>query len=693
MKFFRLVIAGVCLALGHTSFSATRTCADASYAEVNNAVNGTQSAGHTTWSTAAADGDIVVIPAAGASPVHWANQLVIAHNIVLQGATIVIGDHTSVDAHHESTMSLNATASQTKIIDDTTSSTAAGSIIHFTTLNNDSKPRLTGLTISPGTGPKNTNGKICIDGASKSFRMDNCYFGSLPGYGIVFKGAVEGVMDHCIQETSENGIVVRHDTWGGGTNGDGSWTDATQLGTSHAIYVEDCTFNNLSTSTTNANLDGWSGMRRVTRYCLFRNARPGNHGTESGGRQRGAKTREDYNNVIVYETNIVGVGANFGEMRGGVFVAHDNDYYKYDSSWNPVVGSNNYVNLNIHRAGSSYLAWGGATGDDPLDKNDNTTDSSGNGVGGGTGGLYASGVTTGASTIVTGSTVVPTDHTWTVNQWAAPGDGSVYAIANTDTINPTLAAAIVSNTANTITTQVFSGTGTQITFANGAHYAIRKVYAYLDAPGRGAGKLLTGNPATLSDPSPCGDGSTGACEPLEGCYAWNNTFNGTSSFAVLHSATDALVSGTDFVNNSSPVGYTPLTYPHPLVAPNTGKIIVLSGDMDFGNVIAGDTLDRTLTITNTGDDTLTVTNVADDNDTFSVDWTDGTISAGSSQDVTVTFAPDTEQSESGTITVTSDATGGTNTIATTGRGVAGENNDRPYSVFRVIRKILSRWLP
>ena len=98
------------------------------------------------------------------------------------------------------------------------------------------------------------------------------------------------------------------------------------------------------------------------------------------------------------------------------------------------------------------------------------------------------------------------------------------------------------------------------------------------------------------------------------------------------------------------------------------KIIGLSGNLAFGNVTNGTTATATLTLNNTGNTTLTVTSISYPTG-FSGAWS-GTIPAGGSQDVTVTFAPVAVASYSGTVTVTSDATSGTGTSAASGVGIA-----------------------
>jgi hypothetical protein len=97
------------------------------------------------------------------------------------------------------------------------------------------------------------------------------------------------------------------------------------------------------------------------------------------------------------------------------------------------------------------------------------------------------------------------------------------------------------------------------------------------------------------------------------------------------------------------------------------KIVSLSGNLAFGNVIIGSTAQSTLSISNSGNATLTVSGISYPAG-FSGAWS-GTVPAGGSTNVTVTFAPTANTAYGGYITVNSDATSGTNTIAVTGAGV------------------------
>ena len=103
--------------------------------------------------------------------------------------------------------------------------------------------------------------------------------------------------------------------------------------------------------------------------------------------------------------------------------------------------------------------------------------------------------------------------------------------------------------------------------------------------------------------------------------------------------------------------------------PTSTRIISLSGTLAFGSVAVSQASDRTLTVANTGNSTLTVTGMTGPTG-FSSTWTSGTIAAGGSQVATIRFSPTIAQAYSGTITVTSDHTAGTNTIAVSGNGTA-----------------------
>ena len=108
-----------------------------------------------------------------------------------------------------------------------------------------------------------------------------------------------------------------------------------------------------------------------------------------------------------------------------------------------------------------------------------------------------------------------------------------------------------------------------------------------------------------------------------------------------------------------------------VVGPTT-RSISLSGNLAFGSVQVGTSLQRTLTISNSGSTTLTVSGITYPQG-FSGDWS-GTIPAGGSHDVTTTFSPSLTANYRGDVQVQSDATTGISSIAVSGTGVPGSAN-------------------
>ena len=101
-------------------------------------------------------------------------------------------------------------------------------------------------------------------------------------------------------------------------------------------------------------------------------------------------------------------------------------------------------------------------------------------------------------------------------------------------------------------------------------------------------------------------------------------------------------------------------------AVEVSKVLNLAGNLAFGNVVTGQTATATMTISNSGNSALTVAGI-DYPDGFTGAWI-GSIEAGSSTNVTVTFAPMALATYSGAVTVNSDKTSGENTIVISGTG-------------------------
>ena len=93
---------------------------------------------------------------------------------------------------------------------------------------------------------------------------------------------------------------------------------------------------------------------------------------------------------------------------------------------------------------------------------------------------------------------------------------------------------------------------------------------------------------------------------------------------------------------------------------NSTAILVLSGDLAFGNV-TGASATNTLTVRNAGNSPLTISNIVYSSAAFGGNWTNAVLAAGGSTNLAVTFTAGGSNNYTGTLTVVSDATSGTGT--------------------------------
>lgn len=108
----------------------------------------------------------------------------------------------------------------------------------------------------------------------------------------------------------------------------------------------------------------------------------------------------------------------------------------------------------------------------------------------------------------------------------------------------------------------------------------------------------------------------------------------------------------------------------PSVTPT--RIIDVTGNLAFGTVNIGQSSARTFTISNSGNSPLTFTGMTAQGGTgtagYAASPTTGTIAAGGSQQVTITFTPTAEKFYSNVLTVNGDQTSGNNAINVSGTG-------------------------
>lgn len=158
--------------------------------------------------------------------------------------------------------------------------------------------------------------------------------------------------------------------------------------------------------------------------------------------------------------------------------------------------------------------------------------------------VYGTGTHTGAQGV---PVLACAGKKWSADQWQG------YSVFNTTTGKSSI---ITSNTRDTIIARIDSSFGgANLAWNTGDGFKIERCLVALDQMGRGKGKLISGDaPAPAAWPE----------EVEDPTYVWNNTLNGR--VGKLVSGSPHVKDGVDFFNGTPKPGYTPYTYPHPLVS-------------------------------------------------------------------------------------------------------------------------------
>jgi hypothetical protein len=490
----------------------------------------------TTAIASAADGDTVIVPAGTAS---WTSGLIITKGITLMGQTT-----TDVVA--------KTASDQTIILDDIPRVGNYTAIISIPTVVGKTT-RVSGFTFRVGAvtdtsyrGVFNVTGAVSMTSNPNSFRIDHCHFDDVYHQNDDIYAAVFGVIDHnlvdCRNSITTQFCLVSMPDWGGHSNiyGDYSFADATNFGGATFVFIEDNCLNNASGQEYNGTMDCQTGGRYVARNnhlydCNFINS----HGDETV-RYRGTRAIESYNNDFhwLHSTNV-------GGIRSGCFLTHDNTH---DGSV-PASGPG----LTTYRIFAAVPPWGGSSGDNVWDVN--ATEADGTHVDGHPPYLFESGTATSGS----GTTIVDTTKTWATNQWVG------YQVRR---VSDSGIAAILSNTATALTV-TYDSSHYGIVWTAGDAYQIHKVLISMDQACRGISDLITGG--AVSPVNSTSGTATWTHQALEPAYSWNDIYNPGAVPVLLHVPTNfgaqsILVENRDYFNGTPMPGYTPYTYPHPLVS-------------------------------------------------------------------------------------------------------------------------------
>jgi hypothetical protein len=382
--------------------------------DVNAVINGPR---HT-----ALNGDTINIPAGSCT---WTSGVIVPSGI---GISII-----------------GAGSANTSITDNITTSTP---LFSAAPTYGNALMRVSSMTLTQASSSVNYSPMLfagtCTTGGCPNLRVDNIVFANWLGNGqatwMIRSANMFGVVDHNIVGSDASpspiqGLVnINHPSYFGvGTNGDNSWTQPDSLGTANALYLENNTFHGGASATdcdiSNGVPGNVGGCRQVGRFNTFTSAGSWlflSHGTESGGRMRGGRVQEVYNNNATCNVS-PGCGSIAAYRSGGTGVTFDNHLVASGANFNM------YASLSAYRTMSGFYPYGSCNGEGPWDLNDNATQTS---------------VSTFTATAST--TLTDTSQTWAVNQFApgTPGVGQYYTVHNATTGQY---AGIVSNTSNTLT--------------------------------------------------------------------------------------------------------------------------------------------------------------------------------------------------------------------------------------------------
>ncbi len=449
----------------------TYTAASCSYADVSACVNsGSANTCSPGGKHTVVNGDVVQVPAGTCT---WTSQLLGPSGVNFQ----LLG--TGTPNSGSSTTGPNASCangtSGTYIIDNYTGGNMIEMRPSYNASYNAPSSRVSCMAIDPNSTSTALYDPIlltaaCTSSGCPAIRVDNITFGlktpwsentnSSNAEAGILAVNVFGVLDHNSAGTSSNpsagsaGFELFNSELGAylgvGSFGDNSWQQPDSLGGANNLFAENNLDYNagylaMNDSEQDDQFTNRGGARVVLRYNTLHQGSGNNggyglfenHGTDSGGRARGAREQEVYNNTFYCagsSTNCSGVDAG---VRSGTGLF-------YGNTANFSVGSNGpWVHLSLYRNNvSSWTPFSpNCGGFNPWDTNDGAT------------------VSATFTISSTGSGVInASSATWTANQFAPVAGSSAYLFYDiTASSNGSVVAAITGNTSTQLSIGAFTG--------------------------------------------------------------------------------------------------------------------------------------------------------------------------------------------------------------------------------------------
>ncbi len=365
---------------------------------------------------------------------------------------------------------------------------------------------------------------------------------------------LNGVFDHNWVDISNSSPVLfnrgTHSSMNGiGAFGNNSWAQPDTVGTRDALFFENNKIVNSGAAPLHFGLDGWWGGRDVWRYNKMCATYAGHHGTDSAGSGRSNRQTE------FYENDVTGPDCasawNPGTLlnspfssRGGVTISFNNRL-SVNPSFTPIsmFEFSYYRTQGPGNGDFPYTPWGrcGQQTITSLTGDGTTATATISGLG------YNVGNFNQIKIQVTGASNA--NFNFVGNMASAPD-------ANTFTYTCSAACS-------------GSATGAKLQAPWDGNSA-SSGYRCLDQAGAGYGDLIDSSNVLVTFINTVSGIPSNANQVYQPSYVWNNRANGNLMGVVADSpqTVGSIGSGADIINcgttNCRP-GYTPYTYPHPLV--------------------------------------------------------------------------------------------------------------------------------